>query len=126
MFWEDDSEPHARSGKLGSRRGLRNKQREKKRKKKINKKEEDLGLTGLISLKKKKRRGLRKLFKCQGMNTEIVSQGGVERLDSRIGAGEDLLNLVSEPQQWFRDVPVHRCIPHTLDVRITADKHLNA
>lgn len=55
MFWEDDSEPHARSGKLGSRRGLRNKQREKKRKKKINKKEEDLGLTGLISLKKKKK-----------------------------------------------------------------------
>lgn len=53
MFWEDDSEPHARSGKLGSRRGLRNKQREKKRKKKINKKEEDLGLTGLISLKNK-------------------------------------------------------------------------
>lgn len=77
MFWEDDSEPHARSGKLGSRRGLR------------------------------------KLFKCQGINTEIVPHGGVERLDSRIGAEEDLLNLVSEPQQWFRDVLVHRCIPHT-------------
>lgn len=39
----------------------------------------------------------------------------MERLDSRVGVGEDLLDLIPEPRHQSKDVLGQHHIPHTKD-----------